>query len=248
MTGREFAAALVAGQYITYFCRESALPLPTEIVPLDIHGYAGFVVRWDGDTLVDLGMKTLGIAERDRVVALEQEAVDHLSQLAGVSYVLIDKRDLWCPRGVREEEQKTYMKRECSTMKVMNLFGGQKAFQLSEDLCHKVAEIINKGEGVESNYSRMTDGSGIRMYLVSQDGKTCWEMSTATGSLTITSTRLRNKGQGTYTKVMQLLMDAVKGSGTVIVIKDVQDPGTIEWCHNHKFVQEASSDDFIYFL
>lgn len=131
-------------------------------------------------------------------------------------------------------------------MKIMDLFQGKKNFQLTEDLCHEVASIINKGEGVESNYSRMTDGDGIRMYLVSQDGKTCWEMTTAPGPLTIAATRLRNKGIGTYTAVMDLLMKKTRGTDTYIVIREVRDPGTIAWCRAHGFVQNANNDDYIY--
>lgn len=131
-------------------------------------------------------------------------------------------------------------------MKALDLLGGkQKHFQLSVDLCHEVADIINGGEGVETNYSRMSDGDGIRMYLISRDGKTCWGMTTAPGPLTITSTRLRNKGQGTYTKVMDALMKAVDGTDTYIIIKDVRDPGTVQWCRSHGFVQTAEGDDFV---
>lgn len=130
-------------------------------------------------------------------------------------------------------------------MKIMDLFGGQKNFQLSEELCSKVAKAVLEGEGIQSNYLRMTDGDGMRMRLVSPDDLTHWEMSTASGPLTILDTRLRNKGQGTYSKVMKILLEAVKGTDTYIVVRDVRDPGTAQCLGSLGFVQEASSNDFV---
>ena len=131
--------------------------------------------------------------------------------------------------------------------RIMNLFGkSTDIVKLSMNTCELIAAILSEGEGVDVNYTRALNTNLESIIFVSQDGKTEWKFEATTGTLTITRSTLRNRGEGTWSKVMSLLKRRADADEFTIVLRDVKDVGTITWCSGNKFTQMPGSDDFAY--
>lgn len=129
----------------------------------------------------------------------------------------------------------------------LNLLGSRsKCVTLSNNTCESIATLLADGEGVPVHYTRANKMNVEFITFISKDGRTEWVLECGVALVTVTKSSLRNRGEGTWSKVMALLKRTAQTEIFSLVLRNVRDPGTSTWCESNKFTQMEGSDDYIY--
>lgn len=132
-------------------------------------------------------------------------------------------------------------------MQKLDLFGKQNTSGfLTEDLRHKVECALQEGERQQIRHISMESDVEQTATFTSVDGTTRWSLRCTRKELRVEETALKNKGSGTYSKVLSILMQAATKAGACVIIEDVRDAGLQSWCETRGFIKQG--DDYRYDL